>query len=135
MTYHNSSHLCDDLVPTTTSPPSTSSPDHPDYLLAPPLVLRDAGIHDHATSTTATTPCRFRPEPINTTRQCRAGHESGSPAGTHRYTRGNTRGSHDPRIRVTRGHGSSRIWVWILWWRVPAMSTHHLRTVRLTCCK
>ena len=50
MTYHNSSHLCDDLVPTTTSPPSTSSPNHPDYLLAPPLVLRDAGIHDHATS-------------------------------------------------------------------------------------
>ena len=49
MTYHNSSHLCDDLVPTTTSPPSTSSPDHPDYLLAPPLVLRDAGIHDHVT--------------------------------------------------------------------------------------
>ena len=53
----------------------------------------------------------------------KAGHESGSSAGTHEYTRGNTRGWRDPRIRITRRHGSLRIWVWILWWRVPVAGT------------
>jgi len=70
-------HMCSHHQP---APPSTSSPD---CLLAPPLVLRDVGIHDHAhrlhatrdidhtTSTTAThhvstTPRRFRPGHVNT---------------------------------------------------------------------
>jgi len=51
---------------------------------------------------------------VNTLDIAKAEHESGSSVGTHRYTRGNTHGSHDPWIRVTCGHRSSRIRVWIL---------------------
>ena len=39
----------------------------------------------------------------------KAGHESGFSPGTHECTRGNTHGSCDPRVWVTRVHRSLRI--------------------------